>query len=194
MFSCPRTKAWPSMPRRSSVGNLSCCSLVSVLLLRTGPVAGGGCVDGAQAAAMLRVWAPGAAVHQHLGAASQGAASAAFAHAWAGVPGGAATLRARTCSLLLRGGCAGPARTLPVPCSFCTKVHNRGDRCKADRPMASRAADGRCVCVCVCVCARTHTHTHIHIHAHTNTHTHTHTQTHTYTSVWCACGGPLSLY
>ena len=135
------------MSRRRSASNLSCCSLISVLLLRTGPAAsaaGGARAEGALAAAMLRVWAPGAAVHQHLGAASQRAASAAFAHAWAG---GAAALRARACSLLLRGGCAGPARALPVPCSFCTKVHNRGDRCKADRTMASRAADGWCVCV-----------------------------------------------
>jgi hypothetical protein len=54
------------------------------------------------------------------------------------------SLPLRMRSLLLRGGCAGALRkSKPAQCSFCTKVHAVNDRCKADRTMAARAAEGR---------------------------------------------------
>jgi hypothetical protein len=116
--------------------NLSCCSLLSLLLLRTGPAASaaGG---GGRAAGLGDLWcASPAHVFE-----PRRRALGAFVPAWVALEG-PGSLRTRVRSLLLRGGCAGQ-RTKPTQCSFCTKVQAVGDRCKADRTMASRAAEGR---------------------------------------------------
>ena len=84
--------AWPALHRG---GSISCCSVLSILLLRNS------------------------------------------AAGWGSAPGGAVP------HILLRGGCAGSARNKPAGCPLCTKVHGPGDRCKAERTMAARAAAGR---------------------------------------------------
>jgi hypothetical protein len=126
--------------------NLSCCSLLSILLLRTGPAAGGSSGHWPQFTAELDS-APLAPVVQARTAEAGpfapmrgGRMLGAFAPAWID---GQGSLRTRMCSLLLRGGCAGPGKSKPAACSFCTKVHGFGDRCKADRTMEARAAAGR---------------------------------------------------
>ena len=137
--------------------HISCCSLLSILLLRSGPAASAGGhrsvgifseTFGCASAAHILGEGAGGTFVQKGGGGMAARMPPAVAHRVLGafVPAcleGPGVLHTHMRRILLRGGCEGPIRNKPAQCSFCTKVHAVGDRCKVENTMALRAAVGR---------------------------------------------------